>query len=100
MILNEAPECWPVCDALLSFFSSGFPLEKAISYAQLRQPFIVNDLEEQIMLQDRIHIHKVLASAGVDVPKYEVRRCSTLDDGRGLVLDSFDLNQKCVYYRA
>ena len=76
MILNEAPECWPVCDALLSFFSSGFPLEKAITYAQLRKPFIVNDLEEQIMLQDRIHIHKVLASAGVDVPKYEVRCCS------------------------
>ena len=81
MILNEPPESWPVCDALLSFFSAGFPLEKAIAYAKLRKPFVINDLEEQIMLQDRIHIHQVLHNAGVDVPKYEVRASSRGRDG-------------------
>ena len=73
MILNDPPDTWPVCDALLSFFSAGFPLDKAIAYAKLRNPFVINDLEEQILLQDRIHIHQVLQNAGVDVPKYEVR---------------------------
>ena len=73
MILNEAPETWPICDALLSFFSSGFPLDRAIAYAKLRKPFVINDLEQQILLQDRVYTHKVLQNAGVNVPKYEVR---------------------------
>ena len=52
-ILNDPPEAWPVCDAFLSFYSSGFPLEKAIEYGKLRKPWLVNDLETQLLLQDR-----------------------------------------------
>lgn len=53
VILNRPVEEWPVVNALISFFSTGFPLDKAIEYKNLRNPFVVNDLEMQFVLQDR-----------------------------------------------
>ena len=52
-ILEEPIESWPIVDALVSFYSSGFPLEKAVAYAKLRNPFVLNDLEIQDRLLDR-----------------------------------------------
>ena len=52
-ILNVPVEEWPICDCLISFYSKGFPLEKAIEYAKLRKPFVLNDLEMQFALMDR-----------------------------------------------
>ena len=53
MIVNLPVEEWPVVDALISFFSTGFPLHKAIQYKNLHKPFVVNDLEAQYSLKDR-----------------------------------------------
>ena len=53
MILNDPVESWPICNALISFFSSGFPLPKAIAYSKLRKPLLINDLESQYNLLDR-----------------------------------------------
>lgn len=53
VILNSPVQEWPVVNAFISFFSSGFPLDKAIAYKNLRQPFVVNNLEMQYILQDR-----------------------------------------------
>uniref|UniRef100_A0A8C5WZE4 Inositol hexakisphosphate and diphosphoinositol-pentakisphosphate kinase n=1 Tax=Laticauda laticaudata TaxID=8630 RepID=A0A8C5WZE4_LATLA len=52
VILNEPVEKWPACDCLISFHSKGFPLDKAVAYAKLRSPFLINDLDTQYYIQD------------------------------------------------
>ena len=52
-ILNKPIEEWPLCDVLISFFSDGFPLDKAEAYAALVRPHVINDLRSQRRLLDR-----------------------------------------------
>ncbi|VDD76245.1 unnamed protein product [Mesocestoides corti] len=70
MILKQPIEAWPVCDALISFYSDGFPLQKAIAYSKLRRPYLVNDLEAQYVLMDRKRVYECLQSEGIPVPRY------------------------------
>ncbi|TGZ59401.1 hypothetical protein CRM22_009096 [Opisthorchis felineus] len=70
VILHEPIESWPLCDALVSFYSEGFPLEKAIAYSKLRKPYLVNDLESQYILMDRRLVYECLKREGVPVPRY------------------------------
>jgi len=56
MILNDPVEEWPICQCLIAFFSMGFPLEKALAYSKLRNPFLINDLESQYNLLDRYDV--------------------------------------------
>ncbi|XP_065175495.1 inositol hexakisphosphate and diphosphoinositol-pentakisphosphate kinase 2-like isoform X1 [Sycon ciliatum] len=71
-ILNKPIEEWPHCNALISFFSTGFPLKKAIEYAKLRQPFLVNDLELQPLLQHRPSVYAELEKHGIETPRYKI----------------------------
>ena len=62
-------------DFLISFFSDGFPLDKAIAYNNLRKPFVVNDLPMQKILWDRRICLRILDSVGVPTPqRIEVNR--------------------------
>ncbi|CAB3364586.1 Hypothetical predicted protein [Cloeon dipterum] len=72
VILKEPVENWPICDCLISFHSKGFPLDKAIQYANLRNPFIINNLHMQYDIQDRRKVYAILEKEGIEIPRYAV----------------------------
>jgi len=96
VILNEPVEQWPLCDYLISFHSSGFPLSKAEDYVALRQPFVVNDLTKQHVLQSRPAVYELLVGAGIPVPRYAV--LDRTDDCDGALVEEEDrvtVNGEC-----
>ncbi|KAI4523191.1 hypothetical protein K523DRAFT_239570 [Schizophyllum commune Tattone D] len=69
VILDEDVDNWPRCDVLISFFSTDFPLDKAISYVKLRSPVCINDLPQQALLWDRRLVGAMLDHLKVPTPK-------------------------------
>lgn len=76
---------WPICDVLISFFSTGFPLEKAKAYVALRRPHCACDLDMQHLTLDRRKIYATLAAAGVSTPRHAVLE---RDPATGAVLNA------------
>uniref|UniRef100_A0A0B7B1Z0 Inositol hexakisphosphate and diphosphoinositol-pentakisphosphate kinase n=1 Tax=Arion vulgaris TaxID=1028688 RepID=A0A0B7B1Z0_9EUPU len=71
-ILNKPVEDWPIVNGFVSFFSHGFPLEKAIAYKNLRNPFVVNDLEMQYTLQSRPKVYAMMKENNIPHPRFAV----------------------------
>ncbi|EGZ28436.1 hypothetical protein PHYSODRAFT_309294 [Phytophthora sojae] len=71
-ILNRPVEAWPACDALISFYSTGFPLEKAEEYVRRVRPVLVNELGMQHVLFDRRKVYALLTRHGIQVPRHVI----------------------------
>jgi inositol-hexakisphosphate/diphosphoinositol-pentakisphosphate 1-kinase len=72
VILKEEVENWKPVDCLISFHSKGFPLEKAIKYAELRNIYVLNNLRMQYDIQDRRKVYAILEKEGIEIPRYAV----------------------------
>lgn len=86
IILEHPVEDWPIVDCLISFHSKGFPLDKAISYVELRKPYVINDLYMQYHIQDRRDVYNLLARKDVNQPRYAILDRDEKDHaGKGIV---------------
>jgi inositol hexakisphosphate/diphosphoinositol-pentakisphosphate kinase len=68
-ILNKPVEEWPVVECLITFFSGQFPMDKGLSYVELRKPFMINELDMKI-LGDRRRVYEMLVKNGIAVPRH------------------------------
>ncbi|KAL6421326.1 hypothetical protein ACFW04_011894 [Cataglyphis niger] len=90
VILKEPVEDWPIVDCLISFHSKGFPLDKAINYASLRKPFIINNLPMQYDIQDRRRVYAILENEGIEIPRYAVLDRDSPDPKQHELVESED----------
>uniref|UniRef100_A0A1B6DZ01 Inositol hexakisphosphate and diphosphoinositol-pentakisphosphate kinase n=1 Tax=Clastoptera arizonana TaxID=38151 RepID=A0A1B6DZ01_9HEMI len=90
VILQKPVHEWPIVDCLISFHSKGFPLEKAIQYSVLRNPFIINNLHMQFDIQDRRKVYSILESEGIEIPRYAVLDRDSPDPSHHELIESED----------
>ena len=69
IIFNKEIEKWPIVDALIIFFSDGFPYKKGQKYVHLRKPFLINDFDMQKVFWDRREVLKILKEENILTPK-------------------------------
>lgn len=75
---------------LLSFFSTGFPLEKAEAYVELRKPFCVNNLSSEHLLRDRRLFYGVMRRHHIPVPHHVVLNRDGFEGKPNSVVQEFE----------
>ena len=68
IIFDKPIEEWPIVDALIIFFSDGFPYKKGLNYVNYRNPFLINDFEMQKVFWDRRKVLSILKEERILVP--------------------------------
>lgn len=88
--MQEDIDNWFIVDCLISFHSKGFPLEKAIKYAQLRNCYVLNNLQLQYDIQDRRKVYAILDREGIEIPRYAVLDRDSTDPKKHELVESED----------
>lgn len=70
IIFKTEIDKWPIVDALIIFYSDGFPYNKGLKYINLRKPFLINDFEMQKVFWDRVKVLKILEEAEIPIPNH------------------------------
>ena len=70
MIFKTEIENWPIVDALIIFFSDGFPYNKGLKYINLRKPYLINDFEMQKVFWDRVKVLQMLEEENIPIPNH------------------------------
>ena len=100
IIFNKEIDSWPIVDALIIFYSDGFPYNKALKYINLTKPFLVNDFEMQKVFWDRVKVLKLLEEANIPVPPHiildECENEEINNDGKKNELNNSFENEKKV----
>ena len=73
LILEESVDAWPQVDMLIAFYSTRFPLDKAIQYQNKYTDMVcVNDLVSQKYLLDRRSFYRILENLGAPTVEHFV----------------------------
>lgn len=70
MIFRKKINEWPAVEALITFYSDGFPFQKVKDYCEYRKPFLINDINKQEILWNRVLVYKELKKAGIPTPNH------------------------------
>ena len=70
IIFKTEIERWPIVDALIIFYSDGFPYNKGLKYINMHHPFLINDFEMQKVFWDRVKVLKILEEANIPTPAH------------------------------
>lgn len=71
MILNDEITKWPTVDCMIAFNSGGFPLDKAIKYAQMHpHTFYLTHPESQRVLLDRRKFYSALRRNNIPISRH------------------------------
>ena len=68
IIFNKDINEWPIVEAMIIFFSDGFPYNKGMKYIKLRNPFLINDFAMQKLFWDRRKVLRTLRNNRIPTP--------------------------------
>ncbi|GIX62750.1 histidine acid phosphatase [Babesia caballi] len=89
-ILHQPITEWPVVECLIAFYSTNFPLEKAIDYVKRYKPIVLNDVERQRVFKSRLDVYKELQACHIPHPNYLVVDHEAVKQGKATFEEHYD----------
>eukprot|EP00371_Babesia_bovis_P002309 XP_001610956.1 histidine acid phosphatase [Babesia bovis T2Bo] len=89
-ILHRPVTEWPIVECLIAFYSTHFPLEKAIEYVKRYKPIVLNDVEKQRIFRSRLDVYRELQACHVPHPNYVVVDHLSVKEGKATFEEHID----------
>ncbi|ORM39455.1 Inositol hexakisphosphate and diphosphoinositol-pentakisphosphate kinase [Babesia sp. Xinjiang] len=89
-ILSRPITEWPIVECLIAFYSTNFPLEKAIDYVKRYKPIVLNDVERQRVFRSRLDVYRELQACHVPHPNYVVVDHEAVKQGKATFEEHYD----------